>query len=122
MVSLETPLTVSSVLAASAGVETASAQPPAAEEPDAPATDAPEDARLLSPQVMAQAGAAFAELNRAPAAATPMSALPLGSRTLDDVVVDLLRPMLREWLDQNLTPLVERLVRAEIERIARGGR
>ncbi|MCK0198865.1 DUF2497 domain-containing protein [Ancylobacter sp. 6x-1] len=71
---------------------------------------------------MAQAGAAFAELNRAPAAATPMSALPLGSRTLDDVVVDLLRPMLREWLDQNLTPLVERLVRAEIERIARGGR
>lgn len=44
------------------------------------------------------------------------------ARTLDDLVKDMLRPMLRSWLDDNLPPLVERLVRAEIERVARGGR
>ncbi|MGL4812898.1 MAG: PopZ family protein [Beijerinckiaceae bacterium] len=43
-------------------------------------------------------------------------------RTLDDVVKDLLRPMLKVWLDDNLPTIVERLVRAEIERVARGGR
>ncbi|MDJ0613721.1 MAG: DUF2497 domain-containing protein [Rhizobiaceae bacterium] len=32
----------------------------------------------------------------------------------------ILRPMLREWLDENLPSLVERLVREEIERVARG--
>jgi cell pole-organizing protein PopZ len=44
------------------------------------------------------------------------------ARTLEDLVKDLLRPMLKGWLDENLPPLVERLVRAEIERIARGSR
>jgi uncharacterized protein len=43
-------------------------------------------------------------------------------RTLDDVVTDMLRPMLKGWLDDNLPGIVERLVRAEIERVARGGR
>ena len=33
-----------------------------------------------------------------------------------------LRPMLKTWLDDNLPSMVERLVRAEIERVARGGR
>ncbi len=41
---------------------------------------------------------------------------------LDDLVSELLRPMLQQWLDDNLPVIVERLVRAEIERVARGGR
>lgn len=41
---------------------------------------------------------------------------------LDELVRELLRPMLREWLDDNLPGIVEKLVRAEIERVARGGR
>jgi cell pole-organizing protein PopZ len=41
---------------------------------------------------------------------------------MDDLIRDLLRPMLREWLDDNLPGIVEKLVRAEIERVARGGR
>jgi uncharacterized protein len=40
-------------------------------------------------------------------------------RTLEEVVSDLLRPMLKAWLDDNLPDLVERLVRAEIERVSR---
>jgi len=39
-------------------------------------------------------------------------------RTLEDVVREMLRPMLRSWLDDNLPTLVERLVLVEIERIA----
>ncbi len=41
---------------------------------------------------------------------------------LDDLASELLRPMLQQWLDDNLPVIVERLVRAEIERVARGGR
>lgn len=42
------------------------------------------------------------------------------ARTLEDLVKDMLRPMLKSWLDDNLPPLVERLVRQEIERVSRG--
>lgn len=39
---------------------------------------------------------------------------------LDAMAEEMLRPLLQDWLDNNLPSLVERLVRAEIERIARG--
>jgi cell pole-organizing protein PopZ len=42
------------------------------------------------------------------------------AKTLEDLVKEMLRPMLQHWLDNNLPTLVERLVRAEIERVARG--
>ncbi|HKW55030.1 MAG TPA: DUF2497 domain-containing protein, partial [Stellaceae bacterium] len=46
---------------------------------------------------------------------------PLGDagRTLESLVRELLKPMLRDWMDGNLTPLVERLVREEIQRMSR---
>lgn len=47
--------------------------------------------------------------------------LPSGE-ALSEMVRDMMRPMLKAWLDDNLPVLVERLVRAEIERVARGGR
>jgi uncharacterized protein len=40
-------------------------------------------------------------------------------RSLEEVVTELLRPMLKSWLDENLPGMVERLVRAEIERVTR---
>jgi cell pole-organizing protein PopZ len=43
-------------------------------------------------------------------------------RSLDEIAEDMLRPMLQEWLDDNLPTLVERLVREEIERVVRGPR
>lgn len=43
-------------------------------------------------------------------------------RTVEDLTKELLRPMLKVWLDDNLPTLVERLVREEIERVARGRR
>ena len=48
--------------------------------------------------------------------------LTQNARTLEDLVKDMLKPMLKTWLDDNLPPLVERLVRAEIERVSRGRR
>lgn len=42
-----------------------------------------------------------------------------GARTLEDMVLELMRPMLKQWLDQNLPPIVDRLVQKEIERISR---
>ena len=38
----------------------------------------------------------------------------------DGLVREMLRPMLKQWLDDNLPAIVERLVRAEIQRVARG--
>ena len=42
-----------------------------------------------------------------------------GHRTLEDMVIELMRPLLKDWLDHNLPSVVERLVQKEIERIAR---
>lgn len=39
--------------------------------------------------------------------------------TLEDIVREMLHPMLRDWMDGNLTPMVERLVQKELEKIAR---
>jgi uncharacterized protein len=42
------------------------------------------------------------------------------ARTLEDLVKEMLRPMLKSWLDDNLPGMVERIVKAEIERVSRG--
>ena len=42
------------------------------------------------------------------------------ARMVEDLVNEMLRPMLKSWLDDNLPSLVERIVRAEIERVSRG--
>jgi uncharacterized protein len=43
-------------------------------------------------------------------------------RSFDEIAQEIMRPLLQDWLDNNLPMLVERLVREEIERVARGGR
>ncbi|HEY4031418.1 MAG TPA: DUF2497 domain-containing protein [Caulobacteraceae bacterium] len=45
--------------------------------------------------------------------------MPAAGRTLEDVVRELLRPMIKAWLDENLPAIVESKVAAEIERVAR---
>lgn len=52
--------------------------------------------------------------------ALAQTVLVQNARTLEDLVREMLRPMLKTWLDDNLPGLVERLVRSEIERVARG--
>ena len=70
-------------------------------------------AMLMSDQTGRQVAAAFGELSEAFAASR--------RRSFDEMAEEMLRPMLQDWLDNNLPTLVERLVREEIERVARGG-
>ena len=76
--------------------------------------DEADDEPLLSRATDASVGQAFGVL-----AHTVLSGTP---RPVEDIVREMLRPMLRTWLDDNLPSIVERLVRAEIERVARGAR
>ncbi len=48
--------------------------------------------------------------------------LAQNARTLEDLVTEMLAPMLKGWLDDNLPSLVERLVKEEIDRVSRGRR
>ena len=71
---------------------------------------------LTSPQNAQVASDAFATL-----AETIMHQASIGNRSIDDLTKELLHPMLKGWLDENLPRMVERLIREEIERVARGG-
>jgi cell pole-organizing protein PopZ len=46
--------------------------------------------------------------------------MPRDGRTLEDVVRELMKPLLKEWLDTNLPRIVEAKVEEEVHRIARG--
>jgi uncharacterized protein len=85
--------------------------PADAVDPPPPANDDGGSApALLSTSQGAETAASFASLNHA--------VFSKSARTIEDVVQDMLRPMLQTWLDDHLPPLVERLVRQEIERIS----
>jgi hypothetical protein len=75
--------------------------------------------RILSSATSGAAAAAFAQLGALPRERRREGELPLGGvdRTLEDIVRDILRPLLQTWLDENLPRLVERLVREEIARV-----
>jgi hypothetical protein len=90
----------------------AAAPPPPPPPPPAPEPAPPE--MLLSPQVDATVALAFQSL--------ASTLVPNNARTLEDIVKDMMRPMLKSWLDEHLPGVVERLVKAEIERVARGQR
>jgi len=88
---------------------------PVAPPPPPPSVPQPRlEDRLISSATDSAISAAFGSLTH--------TILSQNARTLDDLVQDMLRPMLKGWLDDNLPSLVERLVRGEIERVSRGGR
>lgn len=71
---------------------------------------------LLAPAVAAAAAASVSQLLRA--VSTERGAMVhRGGPSIEDVVREELRPLLKDWLDQHLPAMVERLVRAEIERV-----
>jgi cell pole-organizing protein PopZ len=82
-----------------------------AEQP-APPPRSEQESQLISRSTKAAVDSAFNSLAQ--------TVLVQNARTLEDLVREMLRPMLKSWLDENLPGLVERLVRAEIERVSRG--
>jgi cell pole-organizing protein PopZ len=79
-----------------------------------PAAEPARDETLLSATVASSVASHFDALTT--------SLLINENGLIEKYVQDMLRPMLKQWLDDNLPMIVERLVRAEIERVARGGR
>lgn len=106
----------------------AAAPPPEPPPPSEPAMTAPIPAAvpapvmppataLVTPAAAAAAAAALGELSRAVAQDRTAAIARTPGLTIEDMVREELRPMLKEWLNAHLPPLVERLVRAEIERV-----
>jgi uncharacterized protein len=97
----------------------------AAEMPQ-PSVEPRAEPSLVGPAVVGAATSAFARLNQAvqdsvppPAAPDPGPAMSGNGKTVEDLVKEMLRPMLKEWLDRNLPPMVERYVEREIVRLTR---
>jgi cell pole-organizing protein PopZ len=88
--------------------------PPRMAEPPrfAPSQGSSLEASIMSNSTAAAVDSAFNALAQ--------TVLVQNAKTLEDLVKEMLRPMLQHWLDNNLPTLVERLVRQEIERVARG--
>lgn len=93
------------------------AAPPPAPEPApapaaAPARAVVDEDSLVSRTSAESAAASFAQLSQ-----TLM--MPKEGRSLEDLVREMMKPMLKDWLDQNLPAIVQRTVQEEVERIAR---
>lgn len=92
--------------------------PPIAVAPYEPAAKtAPEPAfdSVISADTAAASIAALSALTREASRGSAMS----GDRALEEATRELLKPLLKAWLDTNLPPLIERIVREEIARLAR---
>lgn len=99
---------------------------PAPPQPEAVMTpEKPDSETLISDSTSSAAASSLSslvntvEIERL--ATAPLMATPLGNgaRSLEDMVIELMRPLLKQWLEQNLPATVDRLVQKEIERIAR---
>jgi cell pole-organizing protein PopZ len=90
------------------------APPPAPAPAPAPAPLAlsDDDETLMSEPSATAAASAFSHFSSA-------IAMPAAGRTLEDLTRELLRPLLKAWLDENLPRIVEAKVAEEVERIAR---
>ncbi|MDR3535626.1 MAG: DUF2497 domain-containing protein [Acetobacteraceae bacterium] len=90
--------------------------PPMAEPaPVAPPRFVPD---LMAPETTEAAASSVSGLMRT-LASERLTRVYGGGPTIEDLVREELRPLLKHWLDANLPDLVERLVRAEIERVVR---
>jgi cell pole-organizing protein PopZ len=104
-------------------------QEPAPVAEEVPVSEPVHTPELPTAELPAPAGSALVAPEAAAAAASSVSGLVrtlaqerhtlvrTGGPTIEDLVREEIRPLLKVWLDTNLPPLVERLVRAEIERV-----
>ncbi len=84
-------------------------------QPSAKPCETPPGDALVSSAVSASVSEAFGRLN----AVAPAAQASTQAKSVEDLMAELLRPMLKTWLDENLPAVVERLVQAEIERVTR---
>jgi len=114
------PETAKAVPAAAAGSDWTAREPvpaPAGEIESSAAAD-----RLVSDATAAASLAALSQINQIGGRKEQtMNDIPLGSgqRTIEELIREMIRPLLKEWLDSNLPVLVERVVQDEVDRLVR---
>jgi uncharacterized protein len=86
--------------------------------------DQAEDDKLVDEKVATDTASAFAKLSIAvkESSGEPSLTMPAPGRSLEDVVRELLRPILKEWLETHLPEIVREHVEEEVARISRGSR
>lgn len=89
------------------------------EAPPPPRTPAPEAAASVTPETIISPPTASAAAGAMARLAGTLRVADTPGQTVEGVVRELLKPMLKEWLDHNLPAIVEARVEAELERIAR---
>jgi cell pole-organizing protein PopZ len=94
----------------------AAAMPPSPPKETAIVTD--KDEGLLSPSTASASTSAFAKLARSMAPEDRPTG-PLARQSVEELLLELLRPALKEWLDKNLPSVVERVVEQEVKKLAR---
>lgn len=78
-----------------------------------------ESSPLVSNTTAAMSTAAFSKLARAAAPAASEAPLPISGMTVEQLLISLLEPMLKDWFDQHLPAVVERIVEEEVKKLVR---
>jgi uncharacterized protein len=74
---------------------------------------------LVSTTTASAASGSIAKLTSAFRTPAEESIADTDGRTMEQFAEDIMRPMLKEWLDEHLPPMIERIVEKEIRKIAR---
>ena len=94
------------------------APPPAPPQPAAPMESASSLDSLLSSEVAAATAAQFKRLGNNLPPEVHVASPPFRSgTTVEDLVTEMLRPMMKSWLDDNLPQIVERIVEREVRKL-----
>lgn len=96
---------------------TPTAEAPIAEERIAVPVEGSKKPEIVSEEALAASTAALSQL--AQSVTRMREPAPGQSKTVDDVVREAVEPMLKQWLDANLSRIVERMVREAIDRVVR---
>lgn len=89
------------------------------EDPEMPSPAVADTGDLVSASAASAATAAFAKLARSVSRGDKAAAIPDSGKSVEAFVAELLRPMLKDWLDANLPTIVERVVEQEVRKLAR---
>jgi cell pole-organizing protein PopZ len=90
------------------------AAPPLRQEPSVA-----EPSPLVSSSAAAVSAAALSKLARAATPTANEAPLPFSSMTVEQLLVSMLEPMLKDWFDKNLPAVVERIVEEEVKKLVR---
>ncbi len=96
--------------------------PPTIEMMDSPMTDQDKASSLMSPETASAVTNSLAKILASNVAIEAESTGPAGKVTLEEMARDLMKPLIKVWLDQNLPGIIEKAVQKEVEKLSRRAR